>query len=440
MSAPTTSAIAPPSIVRLAWNAALPKGCSKLVLMCLAYHACKNERDECFPHVATIARLCNMHPRTASQHLKVLALAGLIAVAPRFNSSSVYRLNRGRLSALSSERTADAADSAQNPTTVDPAIPAPLDPAIPTLDPVLPASRPGDSCTHKGEEGGLKEEGRGSAHATAAELVEAALPPLPILEDLKTEQPEPVAAIEPVELVLDSATLAALDAARANFGMDPLTPSDCEMLADSAAAVGVTPQTVAGWQLGELRAADPLIDAATLAAVNAQRATNGKREPVKLAELVQQARLAGITPTAAAQWVLAKSGRNFFRADWYRPEAAGSTPAAQTGPVELTETGKRAQAQIARALAPSAVPAVSIVVASPSARPISAAVTLRHRAPVSVGATTGTGWASTAVERFTAGQPVSRATITSAASALGMSLADLKAQRAATLQTEGAAA
>ena len=51
MSAPTTSAIAPPSIVRLAWNAALPKGCSKLVLMCLAYHACKNERDECFPHV-----------------------------------------------------------------------------------------------------------------------------------------------------------------------------------------------------------------------------------------------------------------------------------------------------------------------------------------------------------------------------------------------------
>jgi hypothetical protein len=95
-------------------------------------------------------------------------------------------------------------------------------------------------------------------------------------------------------------------------------------------------------------------------------------------------------------------------------------------PAELTAAGRAAQAQIARALA-----APAAVVAGPSARPISAAVTPRHRAPVSLGATTGTGWAQRAVARFVAAEPVSHATITSAAIALGLSMADLKAQRAA---------
>ena len=272
--------------------------------------------------------------------------------------------------------------------------------------------------------------------APAAAQAEAAFSPLPIFEDPKTEQPAPVTP-EPAELI----ELAALDAARADQGMAPLALHEIELLADSAAAAGVTPQTLAGWRTAELRAADPLVDAVTLAAINAQRTANGKREPIHLHDLVQQARLAGITPMAAAHWILSKPGRTFFRADFYRHEPSATAPAIPTGPVELTEAGKRAQAQIARALAPSAVPAAAVsLVTSPSARPISAAVTLRHRAPVSVGAATGTGWARTAVERFTTGQPVSRATITSAAAALGLSLSDLKAQRAATLQTEGAAA
>jgi hypothetical protein len=237
----------------------------------------------------------------------------------------------------------------------------------------------------------MKEEGKEDARETATDQMELDPFPLPVLEDLKAEQPQQPAIGEPAALVAEQ------------------------------------PQA-------------PVLDAAALAAINAQRATNGKREPVNLDDLAQQAKAAGITPQAAAQWILSKPGRNFFRADFYRPETEAA--ATMTGPVELTEAGKRAQAQIARALSSTAVPArpAAVLVAGPSARPIGAAVTLRQRAPVNLGATTGTGWAHRAVARFVAAEPVSHATITSAAVALGLSLSDLKAQRAVHMAQEGAAA
>ncbi|MDD2729301.1 hypothetical protein [Malikia sp.] len=400
----------------------LPSG-QKLALIAIA--RCRNTHTgRSAISFKTIGRRSGFGERQASRHVEALMGLGLVSRVGKIGQCYVYAINTQALAQADTRHGPAVDNSGGTPDTGD------TDTRHFEQPPLTPMTATPDMDVRcSGVYSGFYSEGESEASAPAAVQVEAAFPPLPIFEDPKTEQPAPVIT-EPTELielagpVLDAATLAALDAARADFGMAPLTPHDRELLADSAAAVGVTPNTVAGWQLGELRAADPLVDAATLAAVNVQRAANGKREPIHLADLVQQARLAGITPHAAAQHILAKPSRSFFLARYYRPEPT-ATP---TGPVELTEAGKRAQAQIARALAPSAVS----LVASPSARPIGAAVAPRHRAPVSVGASTGTGWASTAVERFTAGQPVSHATITSAASALGLSLANLKAQRAAT--------
>ena len=443
MSTPTTNTTAPdaglkhPGLISLvnACDIQLPSG-QKLALIAIA--RCRNTHTgRSAISFKTIGRRSGFGERQASRHVEALMGLGLVSRVGKIGQCYVYAINTQALAQADTRHGPAVDNSGGTPDMSD------TDTGHFGLPPLTPMSATPDMDVRcSGVYSGFYSEGESEASAPAAESVEAAFPPLPIFEDPKTEPPKPVIT-ELIELagpVLDAATLAALDAARADFGMAPLTPRDCEMLADSAAAVGVTPKTVAGWQLGELRAADPLVDAATLAAVNAQRAANGKREPVNVGDLVQQARLAGITPQAAAQWVLAKSGRNFFRADWYRPETTAA-PIDEVAKAQARANAEAVQAELLRrSVEAMRAQGPAIVVASPSARPISAAMTPRHRAPVSVGAATGTGWARAAVDRFIAAEPVSHATITSAASALGLSLADLKAQRAATQQTEGAAA
>ena len=289
--------------------------------------------------------------------------------------------------------------------------------------------------------------GDSEVHEPAADPVEAVSPPLPIFEDPKTEQPGPRSIVDDV--------LAHIADKRAE--QLPIGGQDIRDLIEAAAACGevplaVTADAVRGCLATVEAATAPAVAIApnTLAAVNAQRVRNGKPalSRADLRKLGELATLSGIAPQTAAEWILASPARNFFTGEGYSRERAAAAPVAQTdptGPVELTAAGRAAQAQIARALAAPATvparpaaPAVASIVASPSARPISAAVTLHHRAPVSVGGSTGTGWAQKAVARFAAGEPVNRATITSAAGALGLSLADLKAQRAATLATVAA--
>lgn len=376
----------------------------KLALIALIHHF-DDRSGRCDPGIKTIARFSgNVSEKQARRHLNTLTAMGLVASVPRAGRTCAYRFNVAAIQAL--------AYYVNRPT--EPANPGhfdaePLSFSTPHPGHFGPPTPP--KIDPRTEEGTDRELGGTGASVETAALAElTAAPSLPVFHDLKTEDPAPAAAIEPAAAV-PAVALVAMPAAPA------------------ATAAGNA----------------AVIASATLAAVNAQRTANGKREPIDPLDLVQQARQAGITPQAAAEWILSKPSRNFFRADWYRPEPAAVAPVIPAGPVELTEAGKRAQAQIARALAaPAAVstapamPAVSVaavasIVASPSSRPISAAVTLRSRAPVSVGAATGTGWACTAVERFTAGQPVSHATIKTAAAALGLSLSDLKAQRAARL-------
>ncbi len=68
--------------------------------------------------------------------------------------------------------------------------------------------------------------------------------------------------------------------------------------------------------------------------VNAQRANNGKK-PFVLADLQQlrtEAAKAGISAEDAAKWILERSGRNFFKADYFAPPAPPAAPTAPATP------------------------------------------------------------------------------------------------------------
>ena len=92
--------------------------------------------------------------------------------------------------------------------------------------------------------------------------------------------------------------------------------------------------------------AAPALPDATVAAINAQRARNGRGKftAKDVATLATEADKAGITAEAAAAYILAKPTRNFFKADWYKPEAA---PAPAAAAEEPTLDAKRAAATLA---------------------------------------------------------------------------------------------
>lgn len=362
----------------------LPAG-PKLTLIAIARcHDDRTHRSTC--SLKTIAALSGVSEKQARRNVEALVALGLIARLPRAGRSSAFVIDLVALAQARNCRPGAEADAeseaVDNPSadtaTLDIGDPDPghLEPPPRTFATLTPPTS--DPRTDRVLIG--TEEGTGARETDAAQ--QPANPPSPVSEEPEAETQEQTAQSD--DLVLT-----------------PKAPG-----ADRA--VAIAPET--------------------LAAVNAQRVSNGKGalQRADLEQLGREATLAGIAPQAAAEWILARPGRSFFRAG-YALDAGPVTPAAAaSGPVELTAAGRAAQAQIARALA-----APAAVVAGPSARPISAAVTPRHRAPVSLGATTGTGWAQRAVARFVAAESVSHATITSAAIALGLSMADLKAQRAA---------
>ncbi|MDD2728154.1 hypothetical protein [Malikia sp.] len=323
---------------------------------------------------------------------------------------------------------------------------------------------------HSGWFSGYYSGEESDACAPAADLVGTTFPPLPILEDLKTEQPG--------NLVDD--VLAHIADARAE-GL-PISGQSLRDLIEAADACGEVPLAVAADAVrgclpavavpGAAEPAEPPAELAalatpaapivtppapvhptpalavaiapdTLAAVNAQRLRHGKAalKHADLQDLHREATLVGIAPQAAAEWILAKPGRNFFRADFVAQAAA---PAAAIQPAPIDEAAKaqaRAKAdQVQAELVRRSIdamrqgPAASVMLpasAAPITRPAPLrAVTLRHAPPTALGST-GTGWARQAVDGFLAGEPVSHAKLTHAAAALGLAVRDLKAQRAA---------
>lgn len=432
----------------------LPAG-PKLALIAIARcHDDRTRRSTC--SLKTIAALSGVSEKQASRNIETLVALGLIARLPRAGRSSSYVIDLVALAQARNCRPSDALEAVDNSATtpdMGDAYPGHLDAPPRTFEPLTPDTHvPRTEGVLIGTEGGTgTRAGQALDHVT--------FPPFPFSEDLKTELPR--TAVDEV--------LARIADKRAE--QLPIGGSDIRRLIEAADASGEVPLAVAadavrgclGAVEAPAAAAAPALAVAQalpteaavaiapdlLAAVNAQRVRNGKAafKRAELQDLHREATLAGMAPQAAAEWILARPGRNFFRADFYRPgQAASSTPAAPAGPVELTAAGRAAQALRARyesgagATPPAATPAVvcpvaaaSATAAAPARAPALRTVVRRDAAQVSIGAVTGTGWAQRAVARFVAAEPISHATITSAAVALGLSLADLKAQRAAAL-------
>ena len=171
------------------------------------------------------------------------------------------------------------------------------------------------------------------------------------------------------------------------------------------------------------------INADTIGQLNAQRARNGK-DPLCHHDVVQlgtEAAKVGLTPLAAAQWVLAKPQRNFFKADYYTPAAppAPPHPAAQAAthvlarlqpvPTPLTAEEQAAQAQAAQ-LARERVRAYLASVVHGKDGP-----TIRTRDGDGPTAR-NTQWAHQAIALFIGGQTVSRYRLHTACEVLGIKL------------------
>lgn len=268
----------------------------RAALSALVHHY-NDKTSACFPEQDTIARWCGVKRRQVINILDDAESAGFFTRRVRgFKKSCQYDINidafrrrAGRLMSAT-DCTHEAAAASAMCATNEAHVCNTLHGMSAT------------DCTVTGFSNGLKEREEEQAPA-----IEPAFSPLPssYFEE-QTEQPAVVAAAVP------------------------------------AAPAAVVP----------VAAPAELLDAATLAAVNAQRAGNGKRSGLDVQELAAEAEKAGITAAAAAAWVLAKQGRNFFRADYYRPEDAPAA-AELMSESERAAARARAEALTARRLAES---------------------------------------------------------------------------------------
>ena len=170
------------------------------------------------------------------------------------------------------------------------------------------------------------------------------------------------------------------------------------------------------------------MDADTIGLLNLQRQRNGK-DPLAHRDIVHmsaEAAKAGLTPLAAAQWVLAGPKRNFFKAEFYAPPLA--QPAATscrvtptTAPVATTvqqsprpaSLTPEQQAEQDRAREAGRAHLRQYLASLPSASG-------QDIATSHPGTAINTRWASHAIEQFVAGQPVSHYRLKVACEVLGI--------------------
>ena len=452
------------SIVRIVWQATLPKGCNKSVLACLAWHAVLNEADQCWPHVDTLARLCGLQRRATENNLKALAKAGLIATTQRPGTSNLYQLNRAALVALSSEQPA-AAPAARGAENAQP--PAENDTGGAEKAQDLSFSAPIRKKERREKEEGREREEHACAPGAAA-TTEPAFPPLPVSEDLKTA---------PRHNAVDDA-LASIAETRA-AGL-PLGGQDIRDLIEAAAASGEVPRAVTADALrfclpafdaptpAEATEPAPLASTAeptaapaaarivtppapaqpapalavaiapdTLAAVNAQRVRNGKGalKPADLLDLHREATLASIAPQAAAEWILARPSRSFFRAGY----GIDASPApAQAAPIDQAAKARANADAVQAALLRRSIEVMRAPVLTsgqPSAQP-PARTSPRTVTRCTAGVTALGGRVAGLIDNervlrdYAAGRPFKVAQFEHALAVTGRSRAELRTQRA----------
>lgn len=222
-----------------------------------------------------------------------------------------------------------------------------------------------------------KEEG-GNAHAHATPLAslsaEPTFPALPpsIFENLpalnpavaRSTAPATCTAAAPATTTLPTSASsnatatahpqAATPAPSVDTLIDlPQQPSNSATSGNTAADTApALPAPVAAQPEATPATAADVLPAQTVGQINAQRAKNGKGKLTQkdLATLAAEAAAACITTVAAAAWILAKPGRNFFKADWYKPASA---PAPAAAAEEPSLDAKRAAATLASMIPPA---------------------------------------------------------------------------------------
>ena len=172
----------------------------------------------------------------------------------------------------------------------------------------------------------------------------------------------------------------------------------------------------------------PVLPSGTLERLNAQRKANGKGAltPRDLAQLHREATQAGLTPLDAAQWVLAKPQRNFFKADFYAPPVDRCNAAPVT--LKAAHANENAHERVRELLAQL-----------PHHLHRHHNGGNGHRTTRDTASTTGhtspardTRWASAAVEQFAAGHAVSHYRLKVACEVLGIDLRALRQRAMAT--------
>ena len=175
------------------------------------------------------------------------------------------------------------------------------------------------------------------ATCTAAAPATTTLPTSASSNATATAHPQAATPAPSVDTLIDLPPAPSNNATSSNTAADtaPALP------APVAAQPEATPATAAD-----------VLPAQTVAAINAQRAKNGKGKLTQkdLATLAAEAAAACITPAQAAAWMLAKPTRNFFKADWYKPTSA---PAPAAAAEEPSLDAKRAAATLASMIPPA---------------------------------------------------------------------------------------
>lgn len=336
-------------------------GTSRSVLLTVGMHANK-ERQQCFCSIATLAHKSGWSRRTITEHLTRLQQLGYLSlIGTHHSGTSIYQVRLERL---------PADDVAAPPPPVEP-------PATPCADGAPPSSA---NCVPP-------TQNMPAPHAPTAHKEE-------VEQGLEQPRKEEAASSAPTA-----------------HGGPPVVPA--AEAAPSARSVICFRSSLPTGQM----------DANTIGQLNTQRQRNGK-DPLAHRDIVQmgaEAAKAGLTPLAAAQWVLAGRKRNFFKAEFYAPPQAqqpvahpsntppmADTPPRQPVPLPPEEQARQAHAREA------GLAYIRQYLANVSATGGQAIATPQP------GTSANTRWASYAIEQFVAGQPVSHYRLKVACEVLGI--------------------
>lgn len=340
---------------------------SRIVLAALCSYA-NVQQHHAWPSVAGVARRAGCTERNARSHLRQLERDGYItAVRDSAYSTTAYRIEAERLWQEQEDRTAGAPRFASTEISGGAEKAAQGAEKSVTEHTIFSAKEGKKKDIEKEKE----EGGNAHAHATplASRTTEPTFPALPpsIFENLpalnspavaRSTTPATCTAAAPATTTLPTSASsnatatahpqAATPAPSVDTLIDlPPAPSNSATSGNTAADTApALPAPVAAQPEATPATAADVLPAQTVAAINAQRAKNGKGKftAKDVATLATEADKAGITAEAAAAYILAKPTRNFFKADWYKPASA---PAPAAAAEEPSIDAKRAAATLA---------------------------------------------------------------------------------------------